>query len=90
MNDIEERIRLALAPYRLDENLVTGEPTPSQAAPRKPHRRRSRLLVAADDQPPLLVELRQAICGRAQRRDPRHRGSAREAAGPRTRLGIRR
>jgi hypothetical protein len=46
MNNIEERIRSALAPYRLDEKLVLGEPTTPHAS-RWPHRRRSRVLIAA-------------------------------------------
>jgi hypothetical protein len=46
MNDIEERIRFALAPYRLDEKLVLGEPA-AQHASRRLHRRRSRVLIAA-------------------------------------------
>src|SRR3989442_1342949 len=47
MNDIEERIRSALAPYRLDEKLVLGEPAAAHASKRRPPRRRSRILIAA-------------------------------------------
>jgi hypothetical protein len=69
MNDIEERIRSALAPYRLDEKLVLGERNGQRASRRSP-RRRSRVLIAGAAAVVVTLVLAVILPGRPGGSDP--------------------